>query len=185
MAADKNKPPYLRRIFAGKNIYIFALVAFAFAFLNIYRLNNPLEIGSTAPELTVTAYNGESFKINEILSPKVVIFYKKHTYFSNYIINTTYKQALPAFKILQDKGIAQVIVIAQGYDNTKELNNLLGEDDYSNYKNIIFAADTKTAGKKYGIRSWPHLYVISSDNRVIYETKIGSADKVQQILWRD
>ncbi len=81
MAADKNKPPYLRRIFAGKNIYIFALVAFAFAFLNIYRLNNPLEIGSTAPELTVTAYNGESFKINEILSPKVVIFYKKHTYY--------------------------------------------------------------------------------------------------------
>ena len=56
MATDKNKPPYLRRIFAGKNIYIFALVAFAFAFLNIYRLNNPLEIGSTAPELTVTAY---------------------------------------------------------------------------------------------------------------------------------
>ena len=94
-------------------------------------------------------------------------------------------RALSAFKILQDKGLAQVIVIAQGYDTVEELNNLLGEEDYLNYKNIIFAADTKTAGKDYGIRSWPHLYVISSDNRVIYETKIGSADKVQQILWRD
>ncbi len=26
MATDKNKPPYLRRIFAGKNIYIFAFL---------------------------------------------------------------------------------------------------------------------------------------------------------------
>lgn len=185
MTADKSKTPYLKRIFAGKNIYMFAMVALAFAFLNIYRLNNPLETGSNAPELTLTAYNGEQFIMNEIISPKVVIFYKKHTYFSNYIINTTYKRALPAFKILQDKGIAQVIVIAQGYNNIEELNNLLGEDDYSKYKDIIFATDTKTAGKKYGIRSWPHLYVVSSDNRVIYETKIGSADKVQQILWRD
>ena len=185
MALKENKPPYLRRIFAGKNVYIFAMVALAFAFLNIYRLNNPLEVGSEAPELILTASNGESFKMNDIISPKVVIFYKKHTYFSNYIINTTYKRALHAFKILQDKGLAQVIVIAEGYDNVKELNNLLGEDDYSNYKNIIFATDTKSAGKKYGIRSWPHLYVISSDNRVIYETKIGSADKVQQVLWRD
>ena len=50
---------------------------------------------------------------------------------------------------MQDKGLAQVIVIAEGYDNVKELNNLLGEDDYSNYKNIIFATDTKSAGKKY------------------------------------
>ncbi len=185
MEKNKSKPPYLKRIFAGKNVYIFAMVALAFAFLNIYRLNDPLEVGSTAPELVLQASNGESFTMNEILSPKVVIFYKKHTYFSNYIINTTYKRALPAFKILQDKGIAQVIVIAQGYDNTEELNNLIWEDDYSNYKYIIFTTDTKAAGKKYGIRSWPHLYVISSDNRVIYETKIGSADKVQQILWRD
>ena len=154
--AFENKQPYFRRIFAGKNVYIFAVVAIAFAALNIYRL-----------------------------SPKVVIFYKKHTFFSNYVINTTYRRALSAFKILQDKGLAQVIVIAQGYDTVEELNNLLGEEDYLNYKNIIFAADTKTAGKDYGIRSWPHLYVISSDNRVIYETKIGSADKVQQILWRD
>lgn len=165
MAENNSRQPYLKRIFAGKNIYIFAVVALAFAFLNIYRLNDPLETGSNAPELTLTAYNGESFIMNEILSPKVVIFYKKHTYFSNYIINTTYKRALPAFKMLQDKGIAQVMVIAQGYDNIEKLNNLLGEDDYSNYKNIIFAADTKSAGKKYGIRSWPHLFVISSDNR--------------------
>ena len=185
MALKENKPPYLKRVFAGKNIYIFALVALSFAVLNIYRLNNPLTVGSEAPELILTASNGESFKMNDIISPKVVIFYKKHTYFSNYIINTTYKRALPAFKILQDKGLAQVIVIAEGYDNVKELNNLLGEEDYSNYKHIIFATDTKSAGKKYGISSWPHLYVISSDNRVIYETKIGSADKVQQVLWRD
>ena len=176
--AFENRQPYFKRIFAGKNIYIFALVAIAFAALNIYRLNNPLETGMDAPELTLYAYNGESFTMNEILSPKVVIFYKKHTFFSNYVINTTYR-------ILQDKGLAQVIVITQGYDTVEELNNLLGEEDYKNYKNIMFAADTKKAGKDYGIRSWPHLYVISSTNKVIYETKIGSADKVQQILWRD
>ena len=163
--AFENRQPYFKRIFAGKNIYIFALVAIAFAALNIYRLNNPLETGMDAPELTLYAYNGESFTMNEILSPKVVIFYKKHTFFSNYVINTTYRRALS--------------------DTVEELNNLLGEEDYKNYKNIMFAADTKKAGKDYGIRSWPHLYVISSDNRVIYETKIGSADKVQQILWRD
>ncbi len=109
MEKNKSKPPYLKRIFAGKNVYIFAMVALAFAFLNIYRLNDPLEVGSTAPELVLQASNGESFTMNEILSPKVVIFYKKHTYFSNYIINTTYKRALPAFKILQDKGIVRSV----------------------------------------------------------------------------
>ncbi len=181
----EQKKPYLNRVFAGKNIYIFALVALAFAFLNIYRLNNPLDTGVQAPELVLTAYNGKSFKMNEIMGTKVVIFYKKHTFFSNYIINTTYKRALPAFKILQDKGLAQVIVIAKGYNTVEELNQLLNDPDYSQYKDILFACDTSLAGKEYGVRSWPHLYVISSDNRVIYETKIGSADKVQQILWRD
>ena len=92
--AFENRQPYFKRIFAGKNIYIFALVAIAFAALNIYRLNNPLETGMDAPELTLYAYNGESFTMNEILSPKVVIFYKKHTFFSNYVINTTYRRAL-------------------------------------------------------------------------------------------
>ena len=179
------KKPYLKRIFAGKNVYIFALVAVAFALLNIYRLNDPLEMGTQAPELTLTAFNGESFKMNDIMGAKVVIFYKKHTFFSNYIINTTYKRALSSFKILQDKGLAQVIIIAKGYDSVEDINALTQEDDYINYKDIIFATDTKQAGKNYGIRSWPHLYVVSSDNRIIYETKIGSADKVKQILWRD
>lgn len=185
MRLKENKPSYFSRILAGKNIYIFVMVAIAFAFLNVYRLNSPLKVGSIAPEMKLTASNGESFVMNEILSPKVIIFYKKHTYFSNYIINTTYKRALSAFKILQDKGLAQVFVIIDGYDSIKKLNELINEDDYLNYDNIMFATDTKVAGKSYGIRSWPHLYVISSDNIVIYETKIGSADKVQQILWRN
>ena len=108
MARDKNKPPYLKRIFAGKNVYIFAMVALAFAFLNIYRLNNPLEVGSTAPELVLTASNGESFTMNEILSPKIVIFYKKHTYFSNYIINTTYSEIARALKYYRIKGLLRL-----------------------------------------------------------------------------
>ena len=181
----RKKQPYLKRIFNGKNSIIFALIALAFIFLNIYRLNDPLIIGSEAPNLILTSKNGESFDINKIYSSKVLIFYKKHTYFSNYIFNTTYKRALPAFKILQDQGLAQVIVISEGYDTVEELSKLLSLEEYTYLENIMFATDTSMAGRKYGIRSWPHLYVISKDNKVIYETKLGSADKVQQILWRD
>lgn len=181
----RNRQSYFKRIFAGKNGYIFLLVAIAFIILNVYRLNSPLEVGMDAPDMTLTSSNGESFKLSDIKSAKVLIFYKKHTYFSNYIINQTYKRSLPAFKLLQDKGLAQVIIIAEGYNDVKTLNNLLKDDDYSNYKDIMFSTDTKFAGKEYGIRSWPHLYVISSNNRVIYEAKIGSADKVQQVLWRN
>lgn len=177
--------PYLKRVFNGKNSLIIAIVALAFIILNIYRLNDPLKIGENAPNLTFTTKNGEKFDLNKIYSSKVLIFYKKHTYFSNYIFNTTYKRALPAFKILQDKGLAQVIIISKGYDNPEELSELLALEDYGYLENIMFATDTDLAGKEYGIRSWPHLYVISKDNKVIYETKLGSADKVQQILWRD
>ena len=181
---DRSKP-YFKRILGGKNWIVFMLVAAAFIWLNIYRLNDALPIGSFAPNIELTNIDGKSFNINDIRSPKVLLFYKKHTYFSNYIINSTYERALPSFKFLQDKGIAQFFMIADGYDNVDKLKELISNKDYTPYKDVVFATDTKQAGKEYGIRSWPHLFVISSDGRIIYETKIGSADKVQQIIWRN
>lgn len=180
-----NKQPYLRRVFGGKNPLILAICAALFVALNVYRLNNPLKVGEDAPDIRLTAFNGESFNMADINTPKTLVFYKKHALFSNYVINTTYKRALSSFKILQDKHVSQVIVIAEGFDSVDDIKKLLQEKDYAGYENIMFAADTKKAAKNYGIRSWPHLFVISSSNKIIYETKIGGADKVRQVLWRD
>lgn len=185
MNIDNSKPSYFKRVFTGRSGIIFIIAAAAFIFLNVYRFNDPIDVGMDAPDIELTTHNGEKFKLSEIISSKVLIFYKKHTYFSNYIMNTAYKKELASFNILQDKGTAQVIVIVDGFDSVEEINELLKDEDYSAYKDIIFATDTKAAGKKYGVRSWPHLFVLSRYNKVIYQTKIGSADKVQQVLWRD
>lgn len=179
-----SRPGYFARVFTPRNGIIFVIAAALFIGLNIYRLNDALPVGSQGADLALENYKGEKFKLSDIASAKVLLFYKKHAYFSNYVINKTYERELRAFNLIYEKALAPVIVIAEGYDTKEELAELLSDSTYAPYTNIIFATDTKFAGKEYGVRSWPHLFVLDSLNRVIYETKIGTAEKARDIIWR-
>ncbi len=185
MAGYDSSKPWIRRIFSGKNALFFLIMAAAFAALNIYRLNDPLPAGSKIEDFTLTTQSGERFNISEIKTPVVLVFYKKHQYFSNFVFNNHYRRLLPQLKFLQDNNYAQVIVIAEGYDTPEKMAALASDRDHPVLKSIGYAADTAKVAKAFGVRSWPHLFVIGSDGTVLYEAKLTGADHIKSILWRD
>lgn len=181
---DRSKP-WIKRVFSGKNGIILALTAAAFLALNIYRLNDPLPVGSHIPDFTLTSPYGNSFKISEIKTPAVLVFYKKHGLFSNYMFNRAYRKMLPELELLQDKNYAQVIVLTDGMDTAEKVAELARDKNHETLKNIGYAADTGKIAKMFGIRSWPHIFVINGSGKVIYQSKLAGADHIQKILWRD
>lgn len=181
---DKSKP-WIRRIFSGKNALFFLIMAVAFAALNIYRLNDPLPVGSQIEDFALTTQSGDRFNISEIKMPVVLVFYKKHRIFSNFVFNNHYRRLLPQLKFLQDNNLAQIIVIAEGYDTAEQMASLAAERDHMVLKSIGYAADTANVAKAFGIRSWPHLFVIGSNGIVLYEAKLAGADYIKSLLWRD
>lgn len=184
MAYNRSKP-WHKRIFFGKNGLIMAFTALAFVMLNVYRMNAPLPIGTQIPDFTLTSQNGDKFKISEIKQPVVLIFYGKHGIFSNYMFNATYRKMLPELKFLQDKNYAQVVVLTDGYNTAKEVAALADDPKHAALKTIGYAADTGKITKSFGIRSTPHLFVISGDGVIIYESKLTGVEHIRKILWRE
>lgn len=182
--AERSKP-WIKRIFSGKNALFFLIIAVAFATLNIYRLNDPLEPGSKMPDFKLETLNGDTFNISDIKMPVVLVFYKKHEYFSNYVFNYHYRRLLPQLKFLQDNNYAQVIVIEEKCNTPEKMSALASDNKHSVLKSIGYSADTKSVAAAYGIRSWPHLFVAGSNGIILYEAKLASVDFIRGILWRD
>lgn len=181
----EKKKPWLKRIFTGKNWLILALTAVAFAGLNYYRMNDPMQVGSKIPDFTLETPSGHKFNISEIKTPVVLVFYKRHKAFSNFVFNATYRKMLPELKFLQDKNYAQVVVITDGIDTQEKVTKLAKDAKHVSLKEIGYATDTDKIAKLFGVRSWPHLFVINNQGFIIYEAKLAGADHIQQILWRN
>ncbi len=185
MATYNRSKPWIIRIFSGKNPIIFALMAIAFIALYMYRLNDPIPVGTKIKDFTLTSTNGKSFNISEIKMPMVLVFFKKHNYFSNYMFYYHYYKLLPQLSFLQDNNLAQIIVIADNCDTPEKILSLSKEKNHAILERLGFATDTKEVAKNFGIRSWPHLFVISSNGIILYEAKLASADYIKNILWRN
>lgn len=184
MAYDRSKP-WIKRIFSGKNGIILAITAIAFIFLNVYRMNSPLSVGNKIPDFSLETQDGSAFKISDIKTPVVLVFYKKHKAFSNYIFNSVYRKMLPELKFLQDNNYAQVIVLTDSYDKGAQVAALAQDKDHVALKTMGYGADTAKIAAMFGVRSWPHIFVINDNGIVIYEAKLAGADHIQQILWRN
>lgn len=184
MDYDKRKP-WLKRVFSGKNWFILGLTTLAFVGLNYYRMNDPLPAGSKIPSFALETPSGVKFNISEIKTPVVLVFYKSHKAFSNFIFNRTYRKMLPELKFLQDKNYAQVIVLTEGYDTPEQVVALAEDAKHVSLKEIGYAGDTAEIAKLFGVRSWPHIFVINHEGVIIYESKLAGANHIQQILWRN
>lgn len=184
MDYDKRKP-WLKRVFSGKNWLILGLTALAFIGLNYYRMNDPLPVGSKIHDFSLETPSGVKFNISEIKTPVVLVFYKKHKAFSNFVFNTTYRKMLPELKFLQDKNYAQVIVLTAGLDKPSQVEALSKDPKHVSLKEIGYAGNTEEIAKLFGVRSWPHIFVINNEGVIIYESKLAGANHIQQILWRN
>ncbi len=184
MAYDRSKP-WIRRVTSGVSGIILAITALMFIALNVYRMNDALPVGSEVNNFEVVNIDGTVKNIRDFERPVVILFYQHGAIFSNMMYNATYKKFLAQYKFLQDKEIVDVVILVKGYSDYKELNELLDDKRIIPAKSMLYASDTKAIAKQFGVRSWPHLFVINESGIVIYESKLASPEYIQEMLWRN
>ena len=185
MSDYKRKSPWFKRVLVTKNLPVFFLVMVAFITLHIYRLNDPIPIGTEIEDFKLQTLAGEEFSIYDINQPIVLVFYKKHTFYSTYVYDSYYNRLLAELKFLQDRGYAEIVVISDGYDTVDKLKELIKDKDHSVLKKIGYVADTDAVSEYFGVRSYPHLFVLNKDKVVTYEAKLVSTEFIKDnVLWR-
>ncbi len=185
MSNYKSKSPWFKRVLVTKNLPVFFLVMVAFITLHIYRLNDPLPVGTEIENFKLKTLTGEEFSIYDINQPIVLVFYKKHTFYSTYVYNSYYNRLLAELKFLQDRGYAEIVVISDGYDTVDKLKELIKDKDHSVLGKIGYVADTDAVSEYFGVRSYPHLFVLNKDKVVTYEAKLVSTEFIKDnVLWR-
>lgn len=165
------------RLFQGKNLLVYLVVGYLFYYLYSYRLNSPLKVSQSIPATEITTLDGVSFRINDYRVYKMLIFFDKDNIYSPY-----YLEILPELKLLSKKTGGEIFLILKKPTKKDETLKLIGETKYKSLENITFHANIDKTSKDYGVRSWPHFFLISSDNVVVYEAKNPSVRKINEIL---
>lgn len=165
------------RLFSPKSLIILILVAIAFYYLFNYRYNNPLKIGTNAPNIIFETLSGKKFTLNEINLPKALVFFSDNTMFTKHylkfirelrLIDTNYLYPIIIYDIKQDPKIIR--------------NKLNTKDHLSPIKDITYIVDIDKVSHDYKVRSFPHFYLLNTDNIVIYQSKVPSIDKIKTYI---
>lgn len=161
---------------------ILIAVAVSFYFLHFYRQNSPLPISAVVPDMELETADNQRFNLHDIKVPVVLVFYSERKWMANNIYPTVYAREIPHLSILQEEGVAQVIVVIEGVDTPDKLKEFQAKKDYFYLENISFALHNQDIAHRFGIRSWPHTFVLDRSHRVRYTNKILSADGVRKAL---
>lgn len=167
---------------SGRNLVVLILVAASFWMLNSYRQNDPLPASSQGPDFTMSTADNQTFSLYDIRTPTVLVFYNERRWFANNIYPIAYEKEMPYLKLLQEEGKAQVIILIRGVDTPEKLRELYTKKNREYLENISFAYHDPDIAKKYGVRSWPHTFILDSNHKIRYQTKILSADGVRKRL---
>ncbi len=185
MSDNRRRSPWFKRVLVTKNLPIFFLVIVAFIALHKYRLNDPIPVGTEIENFKLKTIDSDEFSIYDINQPIVLVFYKKHTFYSTYVYNNYYNKLLAELKFLQDRGYAEIVVISDGYDTVDKLKELVEDKDHSVLAKIGYVTDTDAISEYFGVRSYPHLFVLNKDKVVTYEAKLVSTEYIKDnVLWR-
>lgn len=170
---------YKPSLFSGKNLLVYLIVGYLFYFLYSYRFNDPLPVSVTIPETKLSTLNGKEFFLNDYKKNKFLIFFDKGSVYSPY-----YLKIIPDLILIARDLDVEIFVLFKKPQNPKDIKNLFKKSKYKFLENITYSANINEVAKRYGIRSWPHFYMISASNRVIYEAKIPSIRKINEVLRR-
>lgn len=169
-------------IFNGKSTLIFLLVAFAFFQLFQFRNNDPLPEGIEAPETRLKTLNGEVFTLEDVGVPVVMIFFAPYGIMNNNMYTTLYKRMIPKLQVLHQDGNIMLVVLVKDTNTAEEAKELIADEDYAFLKDVIYVTDTERVARMYGVQSWPHLFLLDRGDRVLYQAKIPSAEKVTETI---
>lgn len=161
---------------------IFLLVAFAFWYLWSYRLNDPLPTGIKIKNFELQTLDGQKFSTAQINIPFAIIFLNKKGLFSNNIYANAYLNRMQELKLLQKSGKLYIIVLIDTEQNDQEFLKLLEKKEYKILENIVYLGNIEQTANYFGVRSWPHFFMMSPDKEIIYQSKLPSIEKINSIL---
>jgi hypothetical protein len=163
---------------APRSLIVFLIVILAYIYLFNYRNNSPLALGAIGPDFKIETLDNKSFNLYEIHINKAIIFFKNNTFYSRH-----YLQFIQELKEISKNGSTFIILLFYGLQDADKISSLvLNNKDLINLKDIIYLADVNAVAKQYGVKSWPHFYLLNKDNIVIYRAKTPSINKIRLFL---
>jgi hypothetical protein len=171
MRRKRKKVNYLQ----PKNLLIFALIAFAFSYLYKFRYNEPLPIGTKIKNYSIETLDNQKFNLTDINIPKVVIFFTEKNIYSPY-----YLKILPEIKVLNNSTKLYTLVFINKDKNS--ILKLIRKKKYKVLENITYLTNIKKLNEYFGVRSYPHFFLLDSNNILVYEAKLPSMREVRSII---
>ena len=182
MASTNCPKSRFSRFMSGHNFIVLALAVVAFWALNRYRQNDPLTAASQAPNFTLGTADNQTFQLYDIHTPVVLVFYSKIQFGGNNVLSKAYEKELPYLRLIQDEGRAQIIILIKGVNTPAKLAEFYGKKNRNYLENISFAYLDSDVAKRYGIRSWPHFFILDANHKILYQTKILTTETIKKQL---
>ena len=171
------------KYFKGKGSVILVIVAVSFYLLHNYRNNDPIPISSKAPDIELTTIDNVTFQMGDIRKPKVLIFFNDYAAFANNIYPFVYKQRIPKLVFMQDDGVAEIIIIVKNAESIQDMKKIT--EKYPFMEDLIYMTKNNTEiALQYGVRSWPHVFILDSNNRVKDHMKFLSFEKIHREFYK-
>jgi hypothetical protein len=164
-------------LFTSRSLFVIILTAFAFYYLFNYRNNDPLIIGNKAPNFRFKSWDNTVYELNDLHMPVALIFFSKSTMFTSY-----YLKLIPEIKLLQKQGYLKIVTLIKMKQSKKSIKELSTNKRTSTLSDITYLTDINVVAGKYGIRSFPHFFLIDSNNIVIYQAKSPSLKKIKNLV---
>jgi hypothetical protein len=173
----------LKRLFSGKNILVYIIVALSFHLLFKYRANtNALEAGTPAPNLAFQTLDGQKFSLHDYNMPVMLVFLNTKTLLSSSIYPDLILRRMPRLSLLESRNLSGLVVLLDVEQDAGSVQKILGDKKYNSLENHVYLGNIDLAKKVYGLSSWPHFFMIDETHTIVYESKIPSLEIIDSIL---
>lgn len=170
------------RFFDGKSILVLGIIALAFYTLWQSRFNDALPEGFKAERLEFRTLDNQSFTTDEIGMPVMLVFLNTKTFFTSNIYPNLILKAMPELKQIENAGYMKLLVVTDIEQTPESVHKLLGRKKYKILENSVYLSNTELLSGYFGVRSWPHFFLMDKDNTILYQDKVPSVDKLIRIL---
>ena len=165
-----------RNFFKPGNLLVFLIVIYAFYFLNTYRYNDPPPVTTKVPNFEFSTLDNKKFHLYDVKILKAIVFFNHKGIYSPY-----YTKILPDFVRLNRNGNINVFVVLN-VENVKDVKKILHKRKYKSLEKLIVLTNIDNLSSFFGVRSWPHFFLLSKDNEIIYEAKLPSIREIENYI---
>ncbi len=158
------------------NLLVLLLVGYAFYYLNIYRYNSPPPVTTKVPNFEFSTLDGKKFSLKDIKILKAIVFFNHKGIYSPY-----YFKILPDLIRLNRNGNITVLVVLNLKKPT-DVKKILQKRKYKTLENIIVLTNIDKLSEFFGVRSWPHFFLLDKNNEIVYEAKLPSIREVESYI---